>query len=263
MSQWINEAITLLRENPLQLPQVEVKLLELGRFELVYPANRKPGVALGAPHGSFDEYTAELVKRVSCRTGIAAVIAKGFTPSQTGGARINVNRPTEKIPFSEMREFHSQRAEDIYREFVDLVLQASSYDLRLYIDVHQYGRGSEIQVATVGISRREARVIKMLYRTIRDRLLAEASLVPSVELVIEPLEPIEIGAWSAKADGILSLAKKSIHFEIPSRLAFATTEARAAYTRILAAVLTEIAPFLIPEMDIKSRVARFCGEKGN
>jgi hypothetical protein len=263
LSQWAEDAVRLLRDNPLHLSQIRVKLMKLGRFELVKPADSIPGVALGAPHGSFDEYTAELVKRVSCRTGIAAVIAKGFTPTETGGPRINVNRPTEKIPYSEGREVHNQRAKDIYGEFRDLVLQASSMDLRLYIDIHQYGRGSDIQVATVGISRRQARVIKMLYYYIREQVLTGQHSVPAVELVIEPLEVIEIGAWAAKADGILSLAGKSMHFEIPSQIAFATADARKTYTRIVAALLKETVPFLMTGVDTGLRGSGFCGEQKN
>jgi hypothetical protein len=100
-------------------------------------------------------------------------------------------------------------------------------------------------VATVGISRKQARIIKMLYHEIRDRILEQQSDIPAVDLLIEPLEEIEIGAWAAKAEGILSLAKKSLHIEIPSYEAFATAENRENYTRILAALLRETVPFLL------------------
>lgn len=246
LSRWIDRAITLLRENPLRLPQIQVKLTDLGKFELVKSRKRIWGTVIGAPHGSYDEYTAEMATRVSYRTGIAAVIAKGFTPMEAGGWRINVNRPTEKTPYSEGPELHSRRAGEIYQAYKELVFAASRENLSLYVDLHQYSTDSKIQVATVGISRREARIIKMLYREIRDRILRNRlEGTPAVELVIEPLEAIEIGAWAAKAEGILGLARRSMHFELPGQEILATPEARESYTRILAALLQEAVPFLL------------------
>jgi hypothetical protein len=185
-----------------------------------------------------------MVKRLSYRTGLAAVIAKGFTPTEAGGWRINVNRPTEKTFPSEGLELHSQRAKEIYRTFKDIVFQAAAGDLDLYIDIHQYNTDSKIQVATVGISQQEAEAIKKLYYEMRASMLEKQSNIATVDLLIEPLDEIEIGAWVAKAEGILSLAKKSLHIEIPSHKAFATAESRETYTRILAALLQETVPLL-------------------
>ena len=247
LSGWSARAIEILRENTLKLPQIRVQLMDLGRLEIVEPKNRFQGVVIGAPHGSYDEYTAEMAKRVSYRTGIAAVIAKGFTPTEAGGWRINVNRPTEKTPYSEGPELHSQRAREIYRAYRDLVFEASNGDLNLYIDIHQYNTDSKIQVATVGISRKEASIVKMLYQDIRGRILGNQSDIPAVDLLIEPLEAIEIGAWAAKVEGILRLARKSMHFELPSDQTFATDEAKEKYTRIFAALLKEAVPYLLSQ----------------
>jgi hypothetical protein len=245
LCRWIEQALVVLRDNPLGLPQVQVKLTELGRFELVDSKKSLSGVVIGSPHGSYDEFTAEMVKRLSYRTGFAAVIAKGFTPTETGGARINVNRPTEKLPYSEEREIHSRRASETYRAFKDLVFDASNGDLELYIDIHQYNTDSKIQVATVGISQREAKIIKKIYRDVKEQILKRRPGIPAVDLLIEPLDEVEIGAWAAKAEGILRLSKKSLHFELPSQLVLMTSEAREIYTRILAALLRESVPILL------------------
>ena len=245
LAQWVDNAIVVLRENPLGLPQIQVKLMDLGRFELVESRKWLSGVVIGSPHGSYDEFTAEVVKRLSYRTGFAAVIAKGFTPTETGGTRIIVNRPTEKLPYSEGREIHSRRATETYHAFKDLVFAASSGDLELYIDIHQYNTDSKIQVATVGISQREAKIIKKIYGEIRDQTLKRQSHIPVVELLIEPLDEVEIGAWAAKIEGILGQAKKSLHFELPGEKALTTSETREAYTRILAALLRESVPVLL------------------
>lgn len=245
LSRWVDRAIKLLQENPLRLPQIQVKLMDLGKFELVKSRGSFSGVVIGAPHGTYDEYTAEMVKRVSYQTGIAAVIAKGFTPTEAEGWRINVNRPTEKTPLSEGLELHSERARRVYRTYKNLVLDASRGDLGLYIDIHQNAREDKIQVATVGISRQEARLIKRLYEKMRDQNLRSNPSIQPVGLVIEPLDQVEIGAWAAKTEGILSLAKKSLHFELPSHKVFVTTSAREAYTRILADLLNRTVPLVL------------------
>jgi len=245
LSRWAVRAIEILRENSLRLPQIKVQRMDLGRLEMVEPRNRLPGVVIAAPHGSYDEYTAEVVKRVSHRARLAAIIAKGFTPTEAEGWRINVNRPTEKTPYSEGFEPHSRRAARVYHAFKEIVFEACNRDLRLYIDIHQYSTDTKIQIATVGIPVAQARIVKMLYYEIRDRILAKEPNIPAVDLVIEPLDVVEIGAWAAKLEGILSLAKKSLHIEIPGHIAFATPEARAIYTQLLAALFQEVAPFLL------------------
>jgi len=251
LSLWINETLRLI-ENP--GPQIVVKLLEQGRIESIASRTDRAGVVIGAPHGTFDEHTAELVEQVSYQTGLAAVIAKGFTPTECAGWRINVNRPTEtRYPTGEI-EINSQRAQVVYRTFKEALWKASQNEIGLYIDVHQNGRQSNIEVATVGISRDEASLIKKTYREIRDRLLEDAPAVAAVDLLIEPLDKIEIGAWGAKTHGILSVAKKSLHFEFPLYGTLGSSEARKRYTEILAALLDQVvAPLVNPQSAAHAR----------
>ncbi|MGH7836039.1 MAG: hypothetical protein ACREQK_20510 [Candidatus Binatia bacterium] len=251
LSRWVDEAVRIIRDNSAGLPQIEVHLLDFGRFEVIPSRRRIAGVVVAAPHGSFDEHTAEMVKRLSFGTGITAVIAKGFTPTQAGGWRINVNRPTEKTFPSETLEFRSRRASEVYRSFHKLVTDVAGETLDLYIDIHQYNTGDTIQVATTGISRTEARSIKNLYNEFRDRTLKETSGVRGVEMVIEPLDRVEIGAWNTKAEGILRLSKKGLHFELPSHLVLSTDAARRTYLKIFTAVLTEAVPSLLRGTAVK------------
>ena len=233
LSLWISHALPVVVENSSKLPHIGVRVFEQGRLESIPSRRQQKGVVIGAPHGTFDEYTAEVVRQISFRTGIAAVIAKGFTPTEGGGWRINVNRPTERrYPGGEF-EIASSRAKTVYENFKEVVLEATKKNLELYFDVHQNGREKEIQVATVGISRAEARTIKKMYRELRDRTLKNVSHVESVELLIEPIDAVQIGAWAAKAHGILSVAKKSLHFELPLYSTLARAQARHAYTSIL------------------------------
>jgi hypothetical protein len=237
---WMTEIVQMIQENPRGLQQVHVKLMDLGRFDLFYGERATQGIVIGSPHGSYDEYTAELVQQISHQTGLPAVISSGFTPTEAGGWRINVNRPTEKTYWAPEFEIHSQRSQDAYRTYKDLVFKAATGELALYFDIHQYG-GRRIQVATVGIALRQAREIKKSYQTIRDRILLNNPDVDLVQLSIEPLDAIEIGAWSAKAHGILSVAKKSLHFELPLYTLFRTEKSRGVYAKILAELFGQIA----------------------
>ncbi len=235
--EWIRKVETLARTQLSHLPQVEVKLMDLGRIDLFPSRKGSSGVIIGAPHGTFDAYTAEIVKQVSHRTGVAAVIARGFSPTEAGGWRINVNRPTEKTYLAPEFEVSSARSREIYNTFKDAVLDAAGGDLRLYFDVHQYGRDSTIQVATTRISREQAQRIKQYYQHTRDELLQLNPGVERVSLLIEPLDNVEIGAWPAKANGILNVAKKSLHIELPLHSALGSEKSRRLYTRVLSELI--------------------------
>jgi hypothetical protein len=60
-------------------------------------------------------------------------------------------------------------------------------------------------------------------------------------LFIEPLDVIEMGAWPSKAEGILTVAKKSLHFELPLYTLFRTEKSRVLYPKILRELLKQIA----------------------
>ncbi|MGH7828128.1 MAG: hypothetical protein ACREQ7_23475 [Candidatus Binatia bacterium] len=237
LSAWVLEAARLVRENPQRVEQIDVRLMDFGRVEMVKSRRLLNGIVIGSPHGSFDQNTAETVSQLAARTGFAAVIAKGFTPTETGGWRINVNRPTERsYPQSEF-ELRSERAQKVYEAYKALVMEAANGDLDLYLDIHGYGTNSVIQVATVGVRSEQARKIKAAYREIRDQTLKHHPRIEPVDLLIEPLDHIEIGAWNAKATGILSVAQKSLHFELPIDGVLGRRASRDVYTRILGDLL--------------------------
>lgn len=252
LSLWVTEALPAVRRNFPGLTHMAVRVLEQGRIEAIPSRRHRRGVVIGAPHGTFDEYTAEVVKQISFRTGIAAVIAKGFTPTEGRGWRINVNRPTEKgYPGGEF-ELASSRAKAVYQSFKKVVLEASNGGLDLYLDVHQNGTEKDIEVATVGISKAQARAIKKLYFEIRDRNLKNVSDPAPVGLLIEPIDRIKIGAWPAKAEGILHVAKKSLHFELPLYGTLDSAQARDAYTSILSDLIDRIPDLLLPATQMAS-----------
>ena len=260
---WLTHVFEAAERNALRLPQIQVKVMTHGRIELIPSRGAPRGVVIGAPHGTFDQHTAEIVEQLSYQTGLPAVIAKGFTPTQCGGWRINVNRPTETRYSSGEFDLRSERAQKVYHAFKGSVLSAAQENLNLYIDIHQNGRQRKIEVATVGISKAEAALIKNAYREIRDRALRLDPGVESVELTIEPIDVVEIGALAAKAHGMLSVAKKSLHFELPLYNVLVSSKARATYTDILAILLTRTVPVLLktrdptPEVSIRLQGAVF------
>ena len=69
--------------------------LRLGSLEVVHGRPTYTGAVLGAPHGTGDTNTAAIMKLLAQDLGFPGVIARGFTPKETGDKRINVNRPTE------------------------------------------------------------------------------------------------------------------------------------------------------------------------
>lgn len=239
-TQWIRGATAMAEKDFAVLPQVQVTQMRYGKIEMIRPTRHGNGIVVAAPHGTFDAHTAAMVRRICSRIGVAGVVATGFTPTESGdGWRINVNRPTELGVNVGDREIESVRAAATYAAFRNSVLQAAQGRLNLYFDIHQNG-GQRIEVATVGLSKEEARFIKESYRELRDRALAGRPDIAVVDLAIEPLDNLEVGAWAAKTNGILRLAKKSLHFELPADGVMGTESHREIYTAILTELLGRV-----------------------
>jgi hypothetical protein len=240
IARWIIEARAIAQGASSRLPEFEVTRLPYGRIDAMAGSGKLRGVVIAAPHGSFDWYTGELVEELSYLTLLPAVVTRGFTPTECDGWRINVNRPTERRYPTDTMERPTNRARAVYSDFSAIVKRKARGPLDLYIDIHQNGTEANVDVATVGVTRQEAAAIKSAYREIRDRVLGEAPEVPKVDFVIEPLDQIAIGAWATKNHGILRLAKRSFHFELPAQQVFYKQRARRAYTAILAELINHI-----------------------
>jgi len=241
IAKWLVDTQRVVRDNPAHLPQIRVERYLYGRMDSLASRKNLRGKAIAAPHGSFDWYTAELVEEMSYRTGLPAVITRGFTPTECGGWRIDVNRPSERRYPNDTVERVTDRAREVYRQYSQTVLKAAGGALDLYVEMHQNGTQENIEVATLGISRDEAQRIKRAYVLIRDRVLLEEKNAPKVNLLIEPVDSVEIGAWAAKEHGVLGLAKASLHFELPAHRMFYREGTKRAYTTILIELVNRIA----------------------
>lgn len=97
LTAWTEEIFALFQDNSSQ-PETVVKLTDYSRIESLWSRKRQNGIVIGAPHGTFDEHTAEMANEVSHRTGIAAVIARAFTPTECGdGASTSIAPPSDSI----------------------------------------------------------------------------------------------------------------------------------------------------------------------
>jgi hypothetical protein len=240
LTEWVSEALSVAMHNPARLPEFRAEFMPLGRIDSIPSRSNTRGVVIAAPHGSFDRHTGDVVQELSYRTGLAAVITRGFTPTEAGGWRINVNRPTERRYPEHESERGTERSEEVYRRFTEAVIRAAGGPVELYFDIHQSASQDHIDVATVGISLDEADAIKSAFHRIRDRVLAHQANIPSMELLIEPLDKVTFSALGAKRTGVLRWARRGLHIELPAHRILYSPRFRRAYTEILGDLIAHI-----------------------
>ena len=95
-------------------------------------------------------------------------------------------------------------------------------------------------MATVGVSRDEASFIRHTYSVLRNQALAATPDMTAVDLAIEPLDELEVGAWATKTNGILTLSARGLHFELPADGVMGTARHREIYTEILGELIRRI-----------------------
>src|SRR5262245_31814413 len=223
-------------------PPLAPTTLELDRGRLEHWPGR-PGFVVAAPHGSSDRATAEIARDLARGTGWSAVVVTGFAHLDADGRRLNVNRPTESVPGTPARlERESVEARAVFDAYRRLVSEAAQGPLRLYVEVHgniHEESAGRVEIATVGISRDDARRLKTLLELIRDARLAAGAA--RLEIWVESLDPVRYTASAAKRAGLLGVAERALHIELPRAARLADRE---RYTAVLAAFLTQSAPLL-------------------
>lgn len=205
----------------------------------------RPGLVVGAPHGSSDAGTDRLSVELARRTGFGLVVATGYR-SLDAGRRLNVNRPTEGAPGGPAGgEVPTEDARVVYEAYVTRVREVAQGPLRLYVEVHGNGRqesARRIEIATVGVNRHDAWRLKTLLELIRDSRLRGKTEIPRLDVLVEPLDRLSFTASSAKQAGILRLPERAMHIELPL---VARTLGREAYTEVLAEFLVEATRLLV------------------
>jgi hypothetical protein len=187
----------------------------LGRFEA---RSSSQGVVIAAPHGTYDIRTDALAKNVARMLNAGYVIARGFSST---ASRINVNRPTEGAGQICERERRTQRARNVYEQYVRLIEKSSEgKPLRLYVELHGHSSlpfPHRLEIATKGISFEEARRVKEQFPLFLAQAKAVYPAYPELELRIEPVDTVFFGAGCNKKIGYLSTGRmaRALHMEIP------------------------------------------------
>lgn len=205
----------------------------------------RPGVVIGAPHGTTDAGTDRISIDLARRTGFGLVVATGYG-GLDGRRRLNVNRPTEGVPGgSPAEEVYTEDARVVYEVYVNRVREVAQGPLSLYVEIHGNARqesAGRIEIATVGVSRQDAWRLRTLLELIRDAHLGEKPGIPRLDVLVEPLDRLYWTASAVKQVGILKLSGRAIHVELPR---VARTLGREAYTDVLADFLTEAIRLLL------------------
>jgi len=165
---------------------------------------------IGAPHGTFDFNTAPIVESICQSLSWNCVVARKYTVE---GVRINVNRPSEGANLAPNDEIRSARSQCVFDYYVQMARSVSHLeDLKLYVEIH--GAGIEtIEIATVGVSPQQAARIKVA--------LLSALNSPGqgfIDIKIQPIDAISLGATASKTFGMLSLVSPVLHIEMPAGL---------------------------------------------
>jgi hypothetical protein len=198
----------------------------------------RPGLVVAAPHGSSDVQTAEIATEVARRTGFGLVVATGFDlegGTHDPGRRYQVNRPFEGTPGRPpAEESATEAARLVYESYERRVREAAQGPLRFYAEIHGNDRresANRIEIATVGVDREYAQRLRALCELIRDAHLRGHARAPRLEVRVEPADPVFYAASGAKRDGILKLAERAVHIELPRA---ARVEFRGLYTAVVA-----------------------------
>lgn len=224
------------------VPVAQPSPLERGRLS---SQRGRPGVVIGAPHGTSDAETDRMSLELARRTGFGVVVATGYGNLDAQRRRFNVNRPTEGVPGgSPDRELPTEDARLVYEAYVERVREVAQGRLALYVEIHGTARREtegRIEVATVGVSREEAWLLRTLLELIRDSHLGGKPELPRLDILVEPFDRLHWTASGAKQAGILRLPERAIHIELPR---VARTIGREAYTDILADFLSQASRLL-------------------
>lgn len=215
-----------------------------GRFVIL---SGRPGLVIGAPHGDSDEGTDRISRELARRTGFGLVLATGFARIDAEHRRFNVNRPTAGVPGRPSGdEIYSEDARLVYNAYVESIRGVARGPIRLFVELHGHARpesAGRIEIATVGVDRQQAWQLRTLFELIRDASLRAWPEAPRLEVLVEPLDRLQLSATAAKQIGVFRLPRHALHIELPRA---ARKEARDAYVEVLAEFLREVA-VLLPE----------------
>ncbi len=166
----------------------------------------RAGFVVAAPHASSDSRTADIAAAIAQRTGFALVVATG--PPAVA---------------------YEQR-----------VQEAAQGRLGFYVEIHgsrQHDAAARIEVATVGMDAEFTQRLRALLELIRDAHVRARPGTPRLAVLMPAATTFSAPA-AMRRDGVPELLTRALRVELPT---VARTEARDAYTAILAEFLTQAA----------------------
>jgi len=189
---------------------------------------------LSAPHGSFDTKTWKIAEDVCEQIEWDCLIATRYRTRETP---INVNRPSEGIGLGPDEEVRSERAKEVYRNYLEEIKKIRAKEIRLYIEIHGNVRiesDGRLEIASKGLQTDQLKLVKKIIAS----ALAEQGLA-NIKVWVEPLDPIFFTASANKRFGMMSTLPRALHIEIPSRLRKFVPQ-RTRLIKALAKALPEI-----------------------
>lgn len=213
------------RKEPAVAPAVIVP--GTGRFEV---RKGRPGLVIGAPHGTSDTSTDLVGRELARLTGWGFVVAAGSSRLDADGRRLNVTEEGRRV----------------YQAYQGAVSEAAQGSLLLYVEVHGNGHresAGRIEIATLGLSLAEAWRLKTLLELIRDSRLGTGEGVQRLEVRVESIDPLRATASVANRYGVLTSRGRALYIDLPRT---ARTTHREAYTALLADALSQWAALLPP-----------------
>src|SRR3989339_67904 len=175
-----------------------------GRIEI---QNNESRYILSAPHGGFDLYTDVVAESVCREIKWSCIIASGYRGEGEGP---NVNRPTQGVK----GETPSKEAQEVFEKYVAAITSLHHpSEILLYVEIHAQRANQNIEVAAVGFSSDELANLKKIMTS----NIQQAGLT-NTTMAVEMIDPIKYKATQAKKIGTLSMVKRALHLEVPSRL---------------------------------------------
>ncbi len=220
------------------------------------------GRVVAAPHGGYDRETEDLARGVARRLDWGWATAVGYR-SEPLRFWFDVNRPTERAwiggDFGVDRV--TARAQAVFEDYMRALARAGQQvggeRLELLVELHGHARRvrlggvnvrvQAIELATRGFTLTQLRRIRACYDRLQDDLPFYLRVPLAIDRLDDPYEyegwliPFYFHASEAQEQGSLhpAVARRALHFELPPAVR-TSSQARQAYTRLLAELLAEV-----------------------
>jgi len=201
----------------------------LGEMTTVVASTAMQGVVVAVPHAELAPRATAAARALQASAGTGLVVAQGY--QQAHAIAVNVPVEGRTARFGEQKS--TPRARAVYERYVGEVRRAGGGAMGLYIELREAGAsGGGLQVATVGVSLKEAAALKALR-------------APGTGVRVEPADKLTYDPWGTRHAGVLLLPPKGLSIALPQSPGGASAQETARWlneaVRALRPVGTETA----------------------